>query len=136
MEAVKGWFQVWLDHIVGTYKGLGGGAKALEGGVFSGRMAIRHFWTYLLVNIVIAIVLGVIDGIVFISILGVPATPLGSIFGLATLIPSLSAGIRRMHDIGKVGWWILAPLYNLYLWAQKANEGENQYGAPATDIAA
>jgi uncharacterized membrane protein YhaH (DUF805 family) len=113
-----------------------GGAKALEGGVFSGRIARRHFWTYLLVNIVISIVLNVIDSIIFISVLGVVATPISSIFGLATFIPSLSAGIRRMHDIGKVGWWILAPFYNLYLWAQKADEGENQYGAPATDPAA
>jgi uncharacterized membrane protein YhaH (DUF805 family) len=50
------------------------------------------------------------------------------------LIPSISLGIRRLHDTGKIGWWILAPLYNLYLLAQKGDASDNAYGAVPTDI--
>jgi uncharacterized membrane protein YhaH (DUF805 family) len=46
-------------------------------------------------------------------------SPTSDLFSLATLIPSLSLGWRRMHDIGKSGWWSLlwaAPL----IWAAVA----------------
>jgi uncharacterized membrane protein YhaH (DUF805 family) len=135
METAKGWFRVWLDYIVETYGALRGGAEALKGGAFSGRIGIRRFWTYALVTFAISFVLSIIDSAIFIVALGIKVTPLSGIFGLATLIPSISAGIRRMHDIGKVGWWILAPFYNIYLWIQKGGEGENQYGAVPTDVA-
>ncbi|MDR0663986.1 MAG: DUF805 domain-containing protein [Helicobacteraceae bacterium] len=129
MEAVKGWFQVWLSYIKETYGALSNREKALEGGAFAGRIGRRHFWTIALVTIAISIVLSVIDSVIFIVVLGVPVTPLSSLFGLFTLIPLISAEIRRLHDIGQVGWWLLVPLYNLYLWAQKGDEGENKYGA-------
>jgi uncharacterized membrane protein YhaH (DUF805 family) len=31
----------------------------------------------------------------------------GVLFSLATLLPSLSAGTRRLHDTGRSGWWQL-----------------------------
>ncbi|MDR2034749.1 MAG: DUF805 domain-containing protein [Helicobacteraceae bacterium] len=133
MNAVKGWFQVWLDSIKEVYSGLRG-AKSLEGGVFDGRLAIRHYWTYFFVTFAISIVLTVIESIVFFGLLDLKITPLSSVFGLATLIPTISLGIRRLHDTGKIGWWILAPFYNLYLLAQKGDAGDNAYGAVPTDI--
>ncbi|MDR2639136.1 MAG: DUF805 domain-containing protein [Helicobacteraceae bacterium] len=136
MEPIKGWFQVWLEYIKEVYGALKGGKAALEsGGPFSGRIGIRRFWTFTLVTIVISIVLLAIEGVIFIGVLGIFVTPLSSIFGLATLIPSISAGIRRLHDIGKIGWWLLVPLYNIYLWIQKGDASENQYGPVPTDIA-
>ncbi len=80
---------------------------------------------FTLVNFVVSIVLGIIAGIV--PVLAI----LSSIWSLVTLLPSVAVGIRRMHDIGKVGWWILAPLYNIYLAAQPTlNEG-NPYSQKA-----
>ncbi|MDR1451667.1 MAG: DUF805 domain-containing protein [Helicobacteraceae bacterium] len=134
MGAVKGWFNVWLDYIKEAYGALRGG-KALDGGAFGGRVSFRRFWTYALVTLVIAIALSVIDAVIFVKILGIGITPFSSLFALATLIPSISAEIRRMHDIGKVGWWILVPFYDIYLWLQKGDEGENAYGKVPTDAA-
>jgi len=37
------------------------------------------------------------------------------IWGLS-LIPMIAVQVRRSHDIGKSGWWILVPLYPLYLF--------------------
>lgn len=54
--------------------------------------------------------------------------PIGNLYSLVTLIPSLAVAVRRMHDIGKSGWYILIPIYNIILLATAGEEGENQYG--------
>jgi uncharacterized membrane protein YhaH (DUF805 family) len=38
-----------------------------------------------------------------------------NIFTVLTLLPSLAVSIRRMHDVGKSGWFIWVPIYNLIL---------------------
>ena len=68
--------------------------------------------------------------------------PLTSIFALISLIPSIAVSVRRMHDIGKSGWWVLVGLIPLIGWiwllflaAGKGEPGANTYGEP-TDAAA
>ena len=62
---------------------------------------------------------------------------LSNAYSLVTLIPSISVGVRRLHDIGKSGWWFLISLtvvgiLLIIYWACVAgDEGENRYGAPA-----
>ncbi len=34
-----------------------------------------------------------------------------------------------MHDVGKSGWFLLIPIYNLILACTAGDEGENEYGA-------
>ena len=36
---------------------------------------------------------------------------------LITLLPTIAVSIRRMHDVGKSGWFILIPIYNIVLLA-------------------
>ena len=88
---------------------------------FDGRARREEFWMYYLVYLIIAIVANIID-----SITGMPIV--GSLVGLALLLPTIGVGIRRMHDISKSGWFILIPLYNIYLWAQDGTPGTNEYG--------
>lgn len=45
-------------------------------------------------------------------------------------IPTFSCAIRRLHDVGRSGWWVLCPIYNIVLLASKGNPGANQYGGP------
>lgn len=52
-----------------------------------------------------------------------------NVVSLALFIPCLSVAVRRMHDTGHSGWWILFPLYNIYLTFKKSDEGENEYGS-------
>lgn len=35
---------------------------------------------------------------------------------------------RRLHDIGRSGWWQLVPFYSLVLLFSKGDEGPNAYG--------
>ena len=67
---------------------------------FSGRATSAEYWWWFLFIVVTGVVLGTID-----SITGIGA--LQNIFNLATLIPGLALGARRLHDIGKSGWWQL-----------------------------
>ncbi len=49
-------------------------------------------------------------------------------------------GWRRMHDIGRSGWWFLVPVYNIWLLMQQSQLQENKFGAvpnttpPETDM--
>ena len=39
----------------------------------------------------------------------------GNLVSIITLLPTIAVAIRRMHDVGKSGWFILVPIYNLVL---------------------
>ncbi len=89
---------------------------------FDGRARRAEYWYFVLFNIIISIVTGIIDGII-----GMPIV--GGIYSLAVIVPSIAVAIRRMHDVGKSGWFILIPFYNLYLAVTEGEKGPNQYGA-------
>jgi len=71
-----------------------------------------EFWYFLLFSYISIFVVGMFAGI---------STSFQAISGLYAicLIPCLlSCEVRRMHDAGKSGWFILVPIYNLYLLVQ------------------
>lgn len=51
-----------------------------------------------------------------------------SLFQLAILLPSIGLAIRRMHDIGKSGWFCIIPIYNIILACTPGDVGPNKYG--------
>jgi len=64
-----------------------------------------------------------------------PGDLLQTLFGIVTFIPGIALGIRRMHDIGKSGWWLLIGLIPVIGWivlivwlATKSDAGSNQWG--------
>lgn len=100
---------------------------------FSGRARRREYWTFALVNCLIAMLL-LILGLAFGE--DSPASNIMvTIFYLIMLVPNLSVSVRRLHDIGKSGWHMflsLIPLIGgllLLIWSLMDSEpGENQYG--------
>lgn len=93
---------------------------------FKGRTGRKAFWIFILINFGISIVLGMIGKAINFVLLS-------SIFQLAVLVPSLAIGARRMHDVGKSGWFILIPFYGLYLAIQKGEPNENTWGSPVEE---
>ena len=101
---------------------------------FSGRARRKEYWMFFLFNLVIAIVLGIVDnmaGLVSDSGYGV----LGSLYALAILIPSIAVGVRRLHDTGRTGWWLLIGLIPLIgaivllvFFVLEGTSGPNEYG--------
>jgi len=78
---------------------------------FSGRAPRPELWWYVLAVVVAFIVVSVVEGIVGLRgmVMGVYG-PLTLLLWLATLVPSLAVGVRRLHDTGRSGWWILLPV--------------------------
>ncbi len=98
---------------------------------FVGRAGRAEFWWFLLANFIVSAIL---------SLLGQASTifaVLGAIYGLAVLIPGIAVSIRRLHDTGKSGWFLLLYLIPLVgfiilivFFATAGNPGVNQYGPP------
>jgi len=92
---------------------------------FDGRAGRSEFWFWILFVVAVSMAINIAS-----MMLGI-LTIVGWIFQLAIIIPSIAVGIRRMHDVGKSGWFVLIPVYNLYLYTLPS-EGPNAYGtAPA-----
>ncbi len=83
---------------------------------FNGKMNRKDYWMYILFYIIIAGVLSVLED--YLGMRGEYGTagPISGIFGLALFIPTLAAGVRRLHDIGKSGWWLLIGLIPIIGW--------------------
>ena len=94
---------------------------------FKGRARRSELWYFILFNFVIGLVLGVLGAIIGTNLFG-------EIYSLAVLVPTVAVWVRRMHDIGKSGWWVLlclVPLVNLYLiylGCLDSQPGANQWG--------
>ena len=90
--------------------------------VFSGRASRSEFWFFVLFHVIALIVLSIVDGIIGTG--GIIA----NIYSFAVLLPYIGVTIRRLHDSGKIGWFMLIPFYNLYLVIIEGDKGENKYG--------
>lgn len=95
---------------------------------FSGRARRSEYWWFYLAYVIAAVVATIIDGI-----LGVPV--LEVLLALGLLIPGLAVGVRRLHDVGKSGWWLLigliplvGPIVLLVFACQDSQPGSNQWG--------
>jgi uncharacterized membrane protein YhaH (DUF805 family) len=101
--------------------------------VFNGRSRRKEYWFFFLFNIIISLVLGFIDGIVGTSSGGIGL--LGGLYVLAVLIPGIGVAVRRLHDTGRSGWWLLiafVPIVGaivlIVFMVQDGTPGENAYG--------
>lgn len=82
---------------------------------FSGRASRPEFWWFFLFQILVSIVASMFGDVV------------NGLVGLALLLPALAVGARRLHDIGKSGWWqlimltVIGLLLLIYWWVQPGN---------------
>ncbi|MBL6660255.1 MAG: DUF805 domain-containing protein [Crocinitomicaceae bacterium] len=88
---------------------------------FNGRARRSEYWYFALFNVLISLGMGIISGL-----LNLPF--LGTLYSLAVLIPGIAVAVRRMHDVGKSGWFILIPIYNIILAFTDGDSGDNKYG--------
>ena len=75
---------------------------------FTGRASRAEYWWYVLGIIIVAIVLSIIESILGLGkiVLGVYG-PLTALLWLATIVPGIAVGVRRLHDTNRSGWWML-----------------------------
>ena len=90
---------------------------------FSGRSPRPEFWYFMLLFIVLYLVIAVVDQFLVTSIVDIRELPLGHYIPMGMVdpnvgvlvllyrpimaIPTIAVTIRRLHDVGKSGWWCL-----------------------------
>ncbi|MDR1209664.1 MAG: DUF805 domain-containing protein [Clostridiales bacterium] len=95
--------------------------------VFTGRARRAEFWWFYLGTVIVSVVCNILS---VIPVIGV----LFSIVGVLWSLTIISAAVRRLHDTGKSGWWLLLELTGiggivlLIWWIQDSAPGDNQYG--------
>lgn len=106
---------------------------------FQGRSSRSEYWWWVLFVAILSFCIGIIEGILGFSMTAVQTT--SGILSLVLLLPGLGLSVRRLHDIGKSGWWVLLgfiPVVGaivLIIWfAQNSQMQDNQYG-PVPNLA-
>jgi uncharacterized membrane protein YhaH (DUF805 family) len=91
---------------------------------FSGRASTREYWYFILAAIIVGNI------VAFAS-----SDPNHLVIArYVFLLPIISVGVRRLHDTGHRGWWLLFPFVNLFLLCSKADDGINKYGPPSPPL--
>lgn len=95
---------------------------------FGGRARRKEYWMFVLFNILITVILGILAALINVPIISV-------IYSLAIIIPSLAVTVRRLHDIDKSGFWIfidfvpiIGGIWLLILLCTEGSSVANQYG--------
>jgi len=71
---------------------------------FSGHGSRSEYWWFFLFNFLVSLALGIIS------------QGLSTVYSLATFIPSLAAGARRLHETHRSGWWQLLWIVPVVGW--------------------
>jgi uncharacterized membrane protein YhaH (DUF805 family) len=103
---------------------------------FEGRARRKEYWMFLLFNSIFFITAIIIDNILGITYgRDIFYGPFYTLYVLAVFIPGLAVSVRRLHDVGKSGWYYLiiliplaGPIWFIVLVATDSNPGENEYG--------
>lgn len=123
--------------------------------VFTGRATKSEFWFFTLFRFLFAFVVGAVLGFVIGFVMGGAAgaarKPLNSVdlnhniqvaVNIATyiqfiffLLPHLSVAVRRVHDTGRSGWYLLIPIYGVILMFLKSEPSDNHYGSSSIPVA-
>jgi uncharacterized membrane protein YhaH (DUF805 family) len=101
---------------------------------FRGRAARSEYWYWVLFIFLLQIVAWLIDMTLFgFNTTGV--NPIGVLVSLATLLPGIALSVRRLHDIDRLGWWVLLGLIPVIGWivliywaCLRGTVGANRFG--------
>jgi uncharacterized membrane protein YhaH (DUF805 family) len=107
---------------------------------FSGRARRKEYWMFTLFNFIAAAIVGFIGGFLSGATDVAAFAFLGTLYNLAVLLPSVAVFFRRLHDIGKSGWWyfiVFVPCGIGAIWFLilmiTGSDGTNEYGPTPED---
>ena len=109
---------------------------------FTGRSSRREFWTFTLVQVLLVFLwLAAASATADDETLSGIVSVVGVGYMLATIVPELAARVRRLHDSGRSGWWLLlaavpfvGPVVVLVLLCQAGEARANAYGPQPEDF--
>lgn len=102
---------------------------------FKGRARRKAYWMFVLCNMIIAALLSLLDGVFDITVGMSNVGVISFVYSVLIFLPSLAVAVRRLHDTGRSGWWVLinfVPVIGfivlIVFFCQDSYYGENQYG--------
>ena len=111
---------------------------------FRSRSTRAEYWWWVLFVVLAGLILAVVDMMTGTYNARSNGGLLGALFSLGTIIPGFALGARRLHDIGKSGWWqlmwliswLLIPMIILFWWAIRPSDaGTNKHGPDSKQTA-
>lgn len=97
---------------------------------FKGRASRSEFWWYVLATIIATTIASILDSMFGNGLFS-------AVVFLGNLLPYLAVQVRRLHDTGRSGWWLLiafVPIIGVILllvwWSQKGRAESNAHGEP------
>ena len=137
MDKLKDLFtRYYINVVKGVYVNFNGS--------FQGRARREEYWFFVLFNMIVGFLIGLLDGLFgtevqvgFVMTVGL----FGTIYNLAVLLPAIALAARRMHDLDKSGWWQLIAIIPIVGWiwyfiltVLEGTRGPNRFGEdPITD---
>ena len=101
---------------------------------FNGRSRRMEYWMFILINSIISVFCILLDTMLG-TVWSIGYGPIYIGYGLAVFVPGLAVAIRRLHDIGKSGWYyllfiipIIGPIWLIILFVTEGEQGDNKYG--------
>ena len=101
---------------------------------FNGRASRSEYWWFQLFYIMVLIVAAIFDSFYIDN--SQAMGPVELVSTLILLLPAFSVWARRLHDVGKSGWWMLIFLtiigmIPLFIWnVSIGTKSKNKYGPP------
>ena len=107
--------------------------------VFTGRARRSEYWWVMLFLVAVSIPVGFVDLVVFPDLtLAFGAGPVSFLYLIAIFLPGLSLQVRRFHDVGFSGWWVLlafipiaGSVFAIVVSVLDSQNGTNAYGESA-----
>jgi len=88
-----------------------------------GRSTRMQYWMFYLLNLIAIFVFAILD-----ASLNLDSPFFYMAYVLVSFIPVVTVGVRRMHDSGRSGWWLIVPIVNLVFLCASSQVGKNEYG--------
>lgn len=96
---------------------------------FTNRARRKEYWMFVLFNLIFMFVVSVMDGVL--GSFGI----LSGLYALGVFIPGFAVTVRRLHDTGRSGWWMLISIIPIlgiivltYFMVLEGHTGVNEYG--------
>ncbi|HOB45429.1 MAG TPA: DUF805 domain-containing protein [Zoogloea sp.] len=102
---------------------------------FQGRSQRKEYWMFTLFNFLAMVLLGAVGALLGGGGEGGLGDVLQGLYGLGVLVPGIAVTVRRLHDIGKSGWWglvalipLIGSLILIYFAVKDSQPETNEYG--------
>ena len=106
---------------------------------FTGRSRRKAYWVFFVFNVIATILANLIDNVLGLAGQSVYG-PVSMLYALAVFLPGLALAVRRLHDTGRSGWWMLLGFIPLIGWivlliffVTDSQPGSNPYGPNPKD---